>query len=187
MKNSARYFAAILAIGLGVALWATGPGASSKHFLLVNNNDSKGRNFGSELELLGNRTDFSLKSKATFATGGFSNVGAYVVPTVQMIHHGPDICVFLADGHGMDIASFLYPSFAKVGNYLDSEVADSQYGIVLAANGNYLFAGYTGQGSQNEKIGVWRIKEGCALSLINTYTPPYAVFSMAVSPMATRC
>jgi hypothetical protein len=29
---------------------------------------------------------------------------------------------------------------------------------------------------------VWRIEHGCALSLINTYTPPYGVFSMAVSP-----
>jgi hypothetical protein len=182
MKNSARYFLAILVIGLGVALWATGPGASSKHFVLVNDNDNTGRNFGTELKLLGNRADFSLESKAKFATGGFSDVGPWYTPSIQMIHHGPDICVFLGGGKGMDIASFLYPSLAKVGNYTDSEVTDAWYGIVLAANGNYLFAAYNGQGSQDAKIGVWRIKRGCTLSLINTYTPPYIAFSMAVAP-----
>jgi hypothetical protein len=180
MKNSARYFTAILVIGLGVALWATGPGASSKHFLLVNNNDSKERNFGTELKLLGDRANFSLESKAKFATGGFSGTYYTLIPTIQAIRHGPDICVFLADGKAMDIASFVYPSLAKVANYTDSGVTDSQFGIVLAAQGNYLFAAYNGQNTQ--EIGVWRIEQGCALSLINTYTPPYVVFGMAVTP-----
>jgi hypothetical protein len=148
MKTSARYFAAILIIGLGVALRDTGPGASSKHFVLTNNSDYQGVNYGTELKLLGNRTDFSFKSKATFATGGTNN-GNAPTPNIQMIHHGPDTCVFLSDGVSMDIASFLYPSFAKVGNYLDSDVTNSRLGIVLAANGNYLFAAYDGQTSQD--------------------------------------
>ena len=141
-----------------------------------------GSNFGTALKLLGNSSNLSLESKTTFATGGISQVGAYYTPTIQMINHGPDTCVFLADGKGMDIASFLYPSLAKVGNYTDSAVTNSRLGIVLVAQGNYLFAAYNGQTSQDGQIGVWRIEHGCALNLVNTYSSLFATFSMAVSP-----
>jgi hypothetical protein len=87
----------------------------------------------------------------------------------------------------MDIASFLYPSLTKVGNYTDGSVTNSRLGIVLAAHGNYLFAAYNGQtegepATIDGQIGVWQIDQGCTLSLVDTYTGPYPVFSMAVAP-----
>jgi hypothetical protein len=141
--------------------------------------------------LLGNGQNLSLINKNVFATGG-TDGGENPTPNIQIIQHGPYTCVFLSDAITEDIASFLYPSFIKVGNYVDSAITpNSQLGIVLAARGNYLFAGYDGQSNDNGRdpvrsvdgqIGVWRIKDGCALSLVNTYTATYPIFGMAVSP-----
>jgi hypothetical protein len=163
--------------------WARryGPQApeTSKHFVLTNNNDYMGGNYGTRLKLLGNGENLSLINKNVFATGG-TDSAEDPTPDIQIIQHGPDTCVFLSDAISEDIASFLYPSFAKVGNYTDSQVTDSSYGIVLAARGNYLFAAYDAQ--TIGKIGVWRIEHGCTLSLLHTYTPTYGIYSMAVSP-----
>jgi hypothetical protein len=190
MKTPVRYyFLAILVIGLGTALWATSP-ETSKHFILTNGNDYMVGAYGTRLKLLGSGESLSLITKNVFATGGMGNSGS--VPDIQIIQHGPDTCAFLSDAVTEDIASFLYPSFTKVGNYVDSAIMpNSQLGIVLAARGNYLFAGYDGQSndggrdpvrSVDGQIGVWRIRRGCTLTLVNTYTATYPIFSMAVSP-----
>jgi len=183
MKTPIRYFLVILVIGLGTVLWATSP-ETSKHFVLTNNNDYMGGNYGTRLKLLGNGENLSLMNKNVFATGG-TDGGENPTPNIQIIQHGPYTCVFLSSAVTMDIASFLYPSFTKVGNYLDSDVTNSRLGIVLAARGNYLFAGYDGQTSHDGQIGVWRIEHGCTLRLLHTYTPTYGIYSMAVSPNGT--
>ena len=186
VKILIRSFLAVLVISLGVLLSATGPGASSGRFLLLNDNDFQGNNYGTALKLAGNSADPSLEAKNTFSTGGVSKSSSYW-PNIQIIQHGSDVCVFISDARSMDIASFLYPSFAKVGNYKDDAVTSSRLGIVLAAYGNYLFAAYDGQFKDEPttvdgQIGVWRITQGCALSLVNTYTALYPVFGMAIAP-----
>jgi hypothetical protein len=69
MKTPVRYLLVILVIGLGTTLWATSP-ESSKHFVLTNDNDYMGGNYGTRLKLLGNGENLSLVNKNVFATGG---------------------------------------------------------------------------------------------------------------------
>src|SRR5580658_5119454 len=103
MKTSVRYFLAILVIGLTTVLWATSPGASSEHFVLTNNSDYMGGNYGTRLKLLGNPGNLSFKTKDAFATGG-TDGAASSIPDIQIIQHGPYTCVFLSDSTSGDIA-----------------------------------------------------------------------------------
>ena len=98
MKISFRFVIALALIAAGVAVCAPSPGASSEHFVIVNNNDNffraQGDNYGTVLKLAGTKQNAVLNQAALLATGVQSSGGG-PIPSVQVVRVGADICVFL--------------------------------------------------------------------------------------------
>jgi len=198
MAQVGKMLVAIAAIIAGVAALAPGPGASSEHFVIVNDNDyygnSQGNNFGTILKLAGTKQNPALEQVASLATGEPSVTQGSLVPTVQVVREGSDTCVFLADSAGAraatpnEISSFLYPSGKEVGSYSDSNVTSPELsGIIIVAQNGYLFAAYDGYDNGNQVsnyMATWKINAGCTLTLFQTYqlSDTDAVFSMAATP-----
>jgi hypothetical protein len=183
MKTPVRYFLAILVIGLGTALWATSP-ETSKHFVVTNNVKRSVPNTGTVLTLGGTHAKPSLQETATLSTNVVTLRGVPGNPNVFAISHGPDVCFFLSEPQnpGNEISAFVYPGFTLEGNYNDPSVTNSNFGISLAARGNFLFASYGDNISYTGNLAVWRIRSGCALELHSTSSTQYPIGSLAVSP-----
>jgi hypothetical protein len=70
-----------------------------------------------------------------------------------------------------------------VANYNDPEVQDSSYNLVLAARGNFLFAGYADDMHRTSTVAVWQIGPGCSLTLLSSHGGiPYRINGIAASP-----
>lgn len=175
----------MLMIGVGVLLSATGPDASSPHFVVLNDSVyAKGGgpapNVGTVFNLT-SRPDPKLTAAAMLTTGG-EHIGR-PLQEVAMLQHGTDTCIYLADPGTADIASFTYPSFAEAGRYTVPGVTNASFGLGLAARGNFLFASYSTQdGDYGFFIATWNIQSGCSLILGPTYDVPGDVSGMAISP-----
>ena len=183
MKISFRFVIALALIAAGVAVCAPSPGASSEHFVIVNNNDNffraQGDNYGTVLKLAGTKQNAVLNQAALLATGVQSSGGG-PIPSVQVVRVGADICVFLVTFTYQipnEISAFKYPGLALVGNYSDSNVPDYDSAVTIAAGGGYLYATY------GNYLASWAIGTGCTLSLAQTYTVNTpGVEGMAVTP-----
>ena len=182
MKSFPKFLSAVLLIAAGVAMLAPSPGASSEHFVIVNNNDdffrAQGDNYGTVLKLAGTRENPLLNQVASLATDVQSSGGG-IIPTVAVVRVGADICVFLTTNTYQipnEISAFKYPGLTLVGNYSDSNLPDYYPAQGIAASGGYLYATYGGA------IGSWAIGSGCTLSLAQMYTVnAYNVQGMAVT------
>jgi hypothetical protein len=164
MKTPVRYFLAILVIGLGTALWATSP-ETSKHFVVTNNVKRSVPNTGTVLTLGGTHAKPSLQETATLSTNVVTLRGVPGNPNVFAISHGPDVCFFLSEPQnpGNEISAFVYPGFTLEGNYNDPSVTNSNFGISLAARGNFLFASWQSRGLENS---LW-VRPGASLHIFD--------------------
>ncbi len=180
MKSVFR-FATIAILAAAVALCAPGPGASSEHYVVANDNDFVGENYGTIMRLEGSAKNPLLGRVTTLQTNVSMPFGDGAYPNVQIIRSGADICVFIADtpGPGNDISAFKYPGLGLVGNYSDPEIQYESF-LSIAAHGKYMFAAYNGDSFY---LDTWQIDEGCTLSLAHTMTlPTVGIISMAVTP-----
>jgi len=180
MKSLPQLISAAVLIAAGIAMLAPSPGASSEHFVIVNNNDSSGNNYGTVLQLGGTRQNPVLSNIASLSTG-VAVSGVANVPQVQVVRVGGDVCVFLADATSNipnEISSFKFPGMTLVGNYSNSNVPDDDSTQAIAAGGGYLFATY------GSAIASWAIGSECTLTVAQTYsmTTPRPVAYMAVTP-----
>jgi len=183
MKTLPKLICAVVLIAAAVAGFAPSPGASSEHFVIVNNNDNffraQGNNYGTVLKLAGTKENPLLNQVASLATGVQSSGGG-PIPSVQVVKVGADICVFLVTSTYQipnEISSFKYPNLTLVGNYSDGNVPDYDSAVTIAVGDGYLYATY------GNYLASWAIGEGCALSLGQTYTVNTPeVEGMAVTP-----
>ena len=187
MKPFGKAFTAAAILFAGVAAFASSPGASSEHFVIVNDNDyygkSQGNNYGTVLRLDGTKQNPNLEQAAALATGEPSG-GSGAVPSVQVVAVGGEICAFLADSNYSgpnEISSFKYPDLSLVRNFTDSELPESETTFGIVVSGGYLFASYGGHLLDNY-IGSWQIGKGCTLTLLETYEVPYQAWNMAATP-----
>jgi hypothetical protein len=197
MNRVGNVFAAIAIVFMGIAVFAPSPGASSEHFVIVNNNDghrfseSARNDYATVLRLEGTKQNPLVAQAALLNSGEPSAVQIFAnAPTVQIVRIGSGVCVFMADSAGTEainpneITSFRYPSMKPVGSFSDSNVANPELGILIAARGNYLFAAYDGYGTSNH-LATWQMNPDCTLTLLGTYqttNPDNAVSNMAVTP-----
>ena len=179
MRPYGKLIAAAAIILAGVAAFAPSPGASSEHFVILNNSDLSGNNFGTVLKLAGTKQNAVLNEAASLATG-VSVTGSGLLPTVQVVRAGANTCVFLADGTYKipnEISAFKYPGMTLVGNYSDSNVPDIYPAEAIAAGGGYLYATY------GAYMVSWAIGQGCTLSIAQTSAVDIgAIEGMAVTP-----
>jgi len=172
MNRFGRALAGFVVIAAAIALLAPSPDASDAHFAIVNNNDfyypSYGYNYGTVLKLAGPKDNPSLNVAASLATGTMSQDSGGGSPEVQVVRHGSDICVFLADGADSSganqISSFKYPNQTPVGTYTDSNVPNSTLPTWIVVSGDYLFEGLSSAGD----VASWSIGSGCTLTLAQT-------------------
>jgi hypothetical protein len=183
MRPYGKLIAAAAIILAGVAAFAPAPDASDAHFVIVNDNDISGDNFGAVLKLSGTKKNPVLNQVASLSTHQPSE-GDGPYPQVQVVRSATNICIFLAssESKGNAVTSWKYPGPVYVGNYTDGNVQDSLAegtGIVVADG--YVFAFYNGYMSASY-IAPWQIGPGCTLTLLGTYDIPYPVFNMAATP-----
>lgn len=182
MNNIRKYAAAIVLVAGAVGVCATMPNASSEHFMLttVNTYDAA----DTVLDLYGTQANPHGKKVGVLDAHVTFNGLDFSTPNLQMIRHGSDVCVFrgVSQKTSNDIAAFVYPGFALVGNYSDPNAGNTDWGAPIAVRGDYLFAGYTGTTDQTGAIGVWSIGPGCVLTLLNTTTTFDDFYSMGVTP-----
>lgn len=189
MKSLPKLFFAAVLTAAAVAGFASVPDASNGHFVVVNNSDISGDNYGTVFKLGGNRSNPVLTQVASLNTESPSR-GDGIVPSVQVARAGSDLCVFLAEPDSNlnnVITSFRYPNFTLVGNYSLTNLANGVINIGLVASGGRLFASYNGYDNgypATSYLASWTIGAGCTLTLVQTYpiTAVSGVFSMAVSP-----
>jgi len=180
MKVSFRFAFACIAIVAGVGACATNPGASSEHYVVANDN-SLPENLATVMKLGGTSKNPVLTVGETLQTGVSQPFGGLATPTVQIIHAGADICVFIGNtpgSGGNDISAFQYPGLQLVGNYSDPQIQFTST-ISIAAHGSYLFAAYTGDGPF---LDTWQIGAGCTLTLAQSMVPSMGIGAMAVTP-----
>ncbi len=183
MSNFARAIT-ILAIIVAVALCAPGPGASSEHFVVANDNIYNGNNTAAILKLGGTRADPTLPVLKSLRTGVATRPGVPAVPSIQLVHSGANFCIFAGDAvlNGNEISSFIYPGLTLVNNYSDPQVPNSDGGAIVVAAGSLLIAGYGDGSTYLGYIAVWKIGDGCTLALVNTYSTFIYLNAMAVTP-----
>jgi hypothetical protein len=175
-----KLYSLAAAIALMAAIAALSPRsalAQNENYVLTNNDPSSVAN-STTLFKLDNKTLNLIKTVQTGGNGGGG--GDFALDRIILTGNGTNRCLFVGDAGSSDIASFQFPSFAKVGNYTDPE-GDSDgfgYSMGLAARGALLFAAY----GITANIGVFEIETGCTLSLLGTYNAAGSVAGMRVAP-----
>jgi hypothetical protein len=182
MKTQIRCLCAMAVIGVGMMLAVRGPHASADHFVITNNSNISGQNSGTVFSLSGNRANLMLHEKENFNTGVTMVSGG--TAGVVMISHGADVCLFLANPQdaGNEITAFTYPGYTLVGNYNDPSIMNSGIGISVSARGNFLFIGSGNNTLFTGDLAVWRIRSGCTLELLSTFSTQYPIVSLAATP-----
>lgn len=184
MKTLPKFISAAVLIAAAVAVCAPAPNAGSEHFVIVNDNDTTGNNYGTVLKLEGTKKNPALNQMASLATGAASWFTESVTPTVQIVKQESDVCVFLSEsdenGNGL-ISAFKYPDRTLVGNYANS-TADGRLGVALVATGGYLFAAYGGGNYMGPSLVTWQIAPGCTLTMLQSLQFTNRVFSLAATP-----
>jgi len=181
MKPYGKAFAAAAILFAGVAAFAPSPGASSEHFVIVNDNDITGTNYGTVLKLTGTKQNPLLPQVASLATYVPSAAGG-PVPSVQVTAVGQDVCAFFAEAgfSGPNVvSSFKYPSLSLVGNYTDPQLPPTEGTAAIVVSGHYLVASY---GAFPFYLATWQIGAGCTLTLLESYETPYQILNMAATP-----
>jgi len=183
MRNFWKALLALAVIAAGVAFWAPGPGASSDHFVVVNDNNlnqMKGQTTATVLDFV-NGANPSLQVAKTLLTRAKNEDSTGGLNQVAMSRQGPNVCIFVGDNINSAIASFQYPSYVKAGDYHFPGVTQTA-NLAVAARGDYVYGSFGNDEEESNVLGVWKIGSGCALSLANQASIPDSLNSMAVSP-----
>lgn len=166
-----RILAAVCLIVLLVTLGA-GSALAATHYYVVGNNNTSPNNL-SIYEVSGT----SLTNVSTVATGGQGNSGGYFGEVRQSItQDGGNTCVFAGDANTNDIAALKVipspPYLQLVKDYTSPDGDQGSYaGIGITVSGGYLYANYTGNGSNvAPSIGVWHLGAGCTLNFVTHLT-----------------
>ncbi len=69
MSRTWKMFSAAILIAAGMALCASSPDANSSHFVIVNDSDVTGNNYGTVLKLAGTTKRAALSQVSSLATG----------------------------------------------------------------------------------------------------------------------
>ena len=126
---------------------ANGFAASGPHYVVTNNDTVIAKANSATFYLTaGNASAPLLIQKAVVPTGGTGvGGGDYATAQVSLLHAASQGCVYVADGGSNDIAGIVVSSKHLSGNYTGSSTDNGYaYGIGLAMNNNYLYAGFTG-------------------------------------------
>jgi len=157
---------ALLAFSAGSAYAAT-------HYYVVANNNVFPINSVSVYEVSGT----SLVSLTNVPTGGAGSGGGYFGQGRQSINQdGSSTCVFAADAETGDISAMKViatsPYLGVVSNFYSPDGdSGTDDGIGITVAGGYLYANYTGNGSNiPPSIGVWKITPGCSLGFVTHLT-----------------
>jgi hypothetical protein len=155
---------------IGFFLAATAGSAFAAHNYVVANNNTFPTNTVSVYELSGT----SLIGVTTVPTGGAGTGSGYPANTTQSVAHVPlGNCVFAGDAASGDISAMQVvdksPYLQVVRNYYSSDGdAATEDGLGLIVSGDWLYANYTGNGSNiPPAIGVWQMDQGCGLALVD--------------------
>lgn len=172
MTRISRTLAAATLIALLAALGA-GSAFAATHYYVVANNNGFPTNSLSIYTVSGTQ----LVSLSTVNTGGEGSAGGYFGQVRQSIaQDGSNTCVFAGDEDSNDVAALKVigtsPYLQLVSDYLSPDGDAGNYdGIGITVSGGYLYANYTGNGSNiPASIGVWKIGSGCTLSFVTHLT-----------------
>ena len=183
MKTLPKFISAAVLIAAAVAVCAPAPNAGSEHFVIVNDNDTTGNNYGTVLKLEGTKKSPALSQVASLATGVTSWEPGSLTPVVQVVKDGSDICVFLTEsdetGNG-EISAFEYPGGKLVGNF--STGNSSAYAGVIVASQGYLYSTFFEE-YEGDSLVSWKIEPGCTLALAQqTAALHFDISSMSATP-----
>lgn len=174
--------AVVLAITIAVSAQCWAASAAVKHYVITND-DSPSANTLTFYTVSGTPTSPVLTPKGSMLTGGKGLGGGYFAATgVAFVHHGTDECIFAVDSGSSDIAGFIAPSLQLAGNFKGSRQDNGGLvGVTLVANGNYLYASFTGTFT----IGTFSIQPGCKLQFLGDIDAVGLAFG-SVGPMAVH-
>ncbi len=179
MKSCTRFAFSFILVAAAVAMFAGAPGADSAKYLVLNDNDLSGVNYGTILKLAGTARDPVLDVAATLNSQSAAGGGGGA-PAIQVVREGSDTCVFMTDyldsGEFNQMSSFKYPGLELVANYSDPQVPTGIYPYVVVASGGYIFEGIS------HYIASWQIGPGCTLSLLQTTHVSEGPYYMDVTP-----
>jgi 6-phosphogluconolactonase (cycloisomerase 2 family) len=110
----------------------------------------------------------TLTQKVVVATKGTGvGGGGFATTQINVLHDPSQNCVYVADGGSNDIAGIKISTRELAGNFKGSKNdLGAPYGVALAMNDNYLYAGFTGSGT----IATFQVLPGCTLGFVgDTY------------------
>ena len=173
MSRIQRIPAAIIVAGV---LAVTAGSAFASHKYVVVNNNASSMNTISIYELFGNTLGASLVSVTTVPTGGVGSGGGYSDNRTIATNEGYlGTCIFVGDAGSDDISAMLpidqSPYLQVEGNYhaADGDTATAG-GLGIVALGGYVYASYTGNGSNiPPAIEGWVDSGQCFLEYIDRY------------------
>jgi len=158
---------AVLLMATGLALVGTaGAFAGSNPTYVVTNDDVAKANQNTVTFYVPghNKSAPTLTRRLAVATKGTGlGGGDFATTQTSVLHDTRRNCIFVADGGSNDIAGIAVSTKRLAGNFSGSSTdVGAPYGIALATNGNYLYAGFTG----SDTIATFQVLTGCALSFV---------------------
>lgn len=140
-------------------------GAGAAHYVVTNDDVVKANANSATFYLAeGNASAPLLVQKFVVPTGGTGvGGGDFATAQVSVLHSSSQSCVYVADGGSSDVAGVLVSSKKVSGKFTGSSTdSGSYYGIGLAMNDSYLYAGFTG----SDTIATFQVLAGCTLSFL---------------------
>src|SRR5581483_5183066 len=145
-------------------------GEPAPHYLITNNDSSQG-NSATFYRIVG---DHILKQVAVVKTGGTGDdgLGAVATKRVSILDQGDEECAFLSEAGSADVAGISIRTLKSVGTFKAAGTDRATFGIPIAHNRRFLYAGFTDSGT----IATYRILRGCRLEFIQD-VPAFGVLA----------
>lgn len=164
---------------VSLALCATG--GQGQQYLFTNDNVSGGNNSTTALAV---KAQGTLKVLKTYPTGGKSaGSAAFALSPITFAHTRTRYCVFVSNGGDDTVAAFqvnmlnggLTPVHGSP--FADGVTGAQNYGIGLAADSRFLFAGST----NSDRISIFEFNSFCSLKLLKKVAVPGSPAGMKVT------
>jgi len=161
-----RSFKSLTLLGV-VVVFAIAASAQKKY--LVTNDDNSTANTATFYTIGAGGALTQVKEVKTGGTG--LGGGYFASPRVGVLHDKIQSCVYISDAGSGDVAAISEATLKLVGKFkAGAKDAGTFDGVGLAANQNYLYAGFTGtSGSQGTgSIATYKIETGCKLKYLKS-------------------